>query len=309
MDLNKVSCDVLPSSCDVIPISDYLHDFFKEFIDPEATRMDEALREEMPTTTVKPSNVCRLSKSLMFQEELSEGFCLALRFHNRQYYVHISECKQNLSSNEQIPSRKNVIMDINTWYEFQYKILAFNLKYKSASFVANNIILVLNKNNSDVYIKNLKNYCSIDLNNHQLGRLKELAYNLNVKLIYQMYNERLPIVIKNKCKISKLSIENDAMSKLMLCIEKNIVDILNRIYECHGCIVMHASQSLHACLMFNNLEKFQQLGDMILMLVDLNLVGSMFCNEVANVSEEFLSTINMETIKNGLFKTEIKNEI
>lgn len=46
--------------------------------------------------------------------------------------------------------------------KFQYKIFAFNLKYKSFSFIANNIVLGLN-NNYVMYIKNVKNFSQIEL--------------------------------------------------------------------------------------------------------------------------------------------------
>lgn len=83
--------------------------------------------------------------------------------------------------------KKGIIIDINTWYEFQYKFFAFNLRYKSSSFIASNTILALNYNNSAMHIKNLKNRSRIELNDYQLENLKAKAYDLNKKVIYQMY--------------------------------------------------------------------------------------------------------------------------
>lgn len=91
-------------------------------------------------------------------------------------------------------------------------------------------------------------------------------------------------------------------SKLISCIENNVLTIINRLYECAGCIFRHASQSLHPCFAFNNREKFNELGEALLMLIDFDLVISTFLNEVDCVSEKFLNNIHIETIQNVLFK-------
>lgn len=62
-------------------------------------------------------------------------------------------------------------------------------------------------------------------------------------------------------------------------------------------------QNLHPCFLLNNHEKFGQLEDMVLILVDLDYIVSVFTNELAYISESFLCKINVDTIRNVLFKT------
>lgn len=72
-------------------------------------------------------------------------------------------------TDEEISTKNGIYIigyNIQSWYEFQYKIVAFNMRYKSISFVTN-LILVLNQN-SVMRIKNLKNHSQIHLNEHQL---------------------------------------------------------------------------------------------------------------------------------------------
>lgn len=317
------------SSCDFLSAKDYLNNFFKELefsnIPTLTGNLDESLqkppssishaKDELqcitPPTLIQSVNTIhrtkgRSSKSIVFQKELSDFIFLTLRLHNRQYHVHIREFNRNVFTKEEIPTKNGIIMDINSWYEFQYKIFAFNLRYKSSSFIANNTILVLNYDNSVMRIKNLRNYSSIDLSDFQLEKLKEVAYDLNKNLIHHMYTKQLPYLIKNQCTVAKTPPELELVltSKLFFAIEKNVLTILNRIYECHACIFNQHSKTLHSCFLFNNREKFQQLGDMVLMLVNLDFVVSMFSNEVDYISEHFLCNINVETIKNVLFKTE-----
>lgn len=333
--INSDDASFPDSSCEFMSAKDYLNNFFKELefsnIATQARNLDESLQKPLdsipnvneelqniiPTTTIDPVNVTphnmeiKSHKTFLFQQELSDFIYLALRLHNRQYYVHIREFNRNVFTKEEIPSKNGIHMDINSWYEFQYKIFAFNLRYTSSSFIANNTILVLSYDYTTMRIKNLRNYSHIELNEQQLEKLKEVAYDLNKKLIYDMYNKQLPYLIKNKCAISNIppEKEHDLITKLSLSIEKNLLTILNRIYECNGCIFKQHSQSLHQCFLFNNREKFQQLGDMMLMLVDLDFVSSMFYNEVYCISQHFLCSINVETIKNALFKSELINKI
>lgn len=41
----------------------------------------------------------------------------------------IREVKRNVFTNEEIPSKNRIYMDIQSWYEFQYKMIAFNFRY------------------------------------------------------------------------------------------------------------------------------------------------------------------------------------
>lgn len=64
----------------------------------------------------------------------------------------------------------------------------------------------------------------------------------------------------------------------------------------------HESQSLHSCYTFSNGENFNQLGDMMLMLVNFEYVVSIFLNGVDHVSENFLCNINVHTIRNEMIR-------
>lgn len=63
----------------------------------------------------------------MLQKE--HGYCMfsTLKLHNRQHYVHIREFKQNAFNSEESSEKNGIVMAINTWYEFEYKIFTFNL--------------------------------------------------------------------------------------------------------------------------------------------------------------------------------------
>lgn len=58
-----------------------------------------------------------------------------------------------------------------------WNLIAFNLKYKSSSFIANNAVLELNFNNSAMQIKNIWNYSHFDLNYYQFEKKKEKDYD------------------------------------------------------------------------------------------------------------------------------------
>lgn len=250
------------------------------------------------------NNIPKNKSHNLIEIKLSDYISLILKEHNRQFYVYIREFNRNVFTNEEIFTKHRIYMDIHSWYEFQYKLFTFNLKYKSSSFIANNTVLVMNIDNSVMRIKNLKNYSHFDLNENHLEILKDKTYEFNKKLLQHMYTNCLKRLIKQKCRLGYISpeIESALFSKLIMCIENNVLTILNQIYECIGCIFAHESRSLHTCFTFNNREKFNQLGDMILMLVNFEHVVSEFSKAVECISENFLCTIHVENIRNVLFK-------
>lgn len=309
-----------PDSChESTSATEYLNTFFQGFNTSETSTTPSSpskklkvSNEEVPSPTSKfetsilpPVNSVKTRNLKVFHQELGDCFYLTLKLNLRQYFVHIREFKPDMFSDEDIPTKNGVCMDIQSWYEFQSKIVAFNMRYKSSSFVANNTILVLNQN-SFMQIKNLKNYSHIILNEHQLLKLKENMFRLNNALLHHMYTKQIPSLIKQKCAVRKLPAESESHlhSKLITCIENNMVTLLNRLYECSGCALRHASESLHVCCVFNNREKFNQLGEALLMLIDFDFVISTFLNGVDCVSEKFLFNIHVETIQNVLFKTD-----
>lgn len=118
--------------------------------------------------------------------------------------------------------------------------------------------------------------------------------------MHHMDTKHLSHFIKHKCTLGNLLPENElmtmTMSKLISSIEENLLTILNRIHDCSGCILNQCSQWLHSCFMFNNREIFQQLGDMFLMLANVDFLISIFFNRVDCTCEHILCNINIETI-------------
>lgn len=93
----------------------------------------------------------------VIEMKLSDFIYLILKQHNKNFYVYIREFKRNVLTNEEMSTKNRIFMDItNLWYEFHYKLFAFNFKYKSSSFIANSTVLVMNANDSVMQIKNLK---------------------------------------------------------------------------------------------------------------------------------------------------------
>lgn len=119
-----------------------------------------------------------------------------------------------------------------------------------------------------------------------------------------MYANYLPPLSKQKFTLDYLPTENvfALFLKLITCVENNVLTILNKIYECTGYLFGHECQSLYSCFVFNNREKLNQLRDKILMLVNFQYVVSMFLSGVERVNENIFCSINVETIRNVLFK-------
>lgn len=254
------------------------------------------------STPVVKKNGCYIA---VFQQQLGKSLFLTLKLRNNKYNVHICEIKHDTISANKTSSKKGIYIDMQSWYEFQYKMFSFNMTYKSASFVANNTILVLNMNNSIMQIKHLKYYCHVDLNAEQLGSLKKMIPKLNKELLNHMYGKHLPCLIKRKCAVKEMTQEEslEVLKILCNCIEENLVSILHRIYECYACISgENCTKSLHPCSTLNNREKCEQLGINILLLVNLDFVLNTFINRMDCISDLFLSNLNVENIYSTLFK-------
>lgn len=241
--------------------------------------------------------------NVVYQQDLGNSLFLSLKLRNNAYNVHICEIMH--SDNESI-SKKGLYINTKSWYEFQYKIFAFNLRFQSSSFVSNNTILALNMNNAIMHMKHLKNYSHIDLSEKQLECLKKVIHTVNKELLSHMYGKHLPYLIKRNCIVKEMTQEETLviLKTLYNCIEENLVTILNRIYECYACISgENCAKSLHPCTVLNNREKCQQLGINILMLVNLDFVLNTFTNRIEYISELFLNNLNVENIFNTIFKT------
>lgn len=135
--------------------------------------------------------------------------------------------------------------------------------------------------------------------------MKLNIFRLNSALLHHMYIKQISFLIKQKCAVTKLSAENESLlhSKLITCLENNVMTLLSRLYECSGCVFRHATQSLYSCCAFNNRGTFNQLGEALSMLIYFDFVISTFLNRVDCVSEKFLFNIHVETIQKVLFKT------
>lgn len=73
------------------------------------------------------SNMKDEKSSNIYREELGNHIFLSLHLQNYEYFIYLREF-----SNEGIPAENVIYIDIPTWYEFQYKVLAFNLRYISS---------------------------------------------------------------------------------------------------------------------------------------------------------------------------------
>ena len=280
-----------------------LNEFFINWTLPTVNSAP-SVEEVQPAITSSPK--CKVRKNsdfnALFQQDLGSGMFLSLRLRKKIYSVYINEINHDVA-NVKEASSKRLIMDLNSWYEFQYKVIAFNLKYKNSSFVANNTIIVLNVDNYIMRIKHLNNFFHVDLNDEQLQSLKNTTAELNKVLLEHMYGKHIPDLIKRKCPTKHMIQEETQIRTLFKCVEENLVTIISKRYECIGCISGESyPKNLHMCTALSNREKYEQLGVNILMLVNIDFIVNTFINRIYCISESFLSDITLEDIYNVLFK-------
>lgn len=128
----------------------------------------------------------------------------------------------------------------------------------------------------------------------------------NKCIIEYLLTKRLPYFIQ--CKGRLLAIlsseeEDILMVRLVHSLENDLCRIFRDIYNCNVCIIEHPSQRQHPCIMETNLEKFQSLGDNVLLMVDIEALATSFVNSNDFVSERFLKNISVKGTKDVLLKS------
>ena len=244
------------------------------------------------------------SDTIIWKKELNDLLFLSIEIYDSLIKVCFRQFKRDTDNNIK-PTTYGITMDIYTWYDFYKKLFQFNLIYSTASYVANNNILVLNSN-SEMQIQDLHMYAlqNIKLSEYQLGLLKEIVPELNESLINFLFMDYLPYIIREEHRFVLKSYKSEhlMMAHLITSIEHDLKNVFKKTFECNGCKIHHINPLNHDCITFTNFEKYQELGHDLLMLVNVDTVISHFLNDIDFVTEDFLYNINVEVIKNILFK-------
>ncbi|GFU52145.1 hypothetical protein TNCV_774871 [Trichonephila clavipes] len=243
-----------------------------------------------------PENEC------VFRNDLNNCVYLRCELYKGIFKIHIR--KFLIIESGVKPTFNEVAMDLHSWFDFFRKIINFNLLYSSSSFVANNTILVTNTN-SQMTVKNLQTNAWIALDDDQLNNLKHCAHDLNEELIDYLYSNYLPkVILKNYTpNCEKINDELSLMKSLIVSIEESVVSVFPKIFECDGCIINHGGQLRHSCITFTNFEKFCNVSDLILILVNINDIVKDFLHREKCISKRFLENIDVKFIRNVLFQT------
>ncbi|GFS76304.1 hypothetical protein TNCV_4668281 [Trichonephila clavipes] len=238
----------------------------------------------------------------VFRNDLNNCVYLRCELYKGIFKIHIR--KFLIIESDVKPTFNGVAMDLHSWFDFFRKIFNFNLLYSSSSFVANNNILVTNTN-SQMTVKNLQTNAWIALDDDQLNNLKHCAHDLNEELIDYLYSNYLPkVILKNYTpNCEKINDELSLMKSLIVSIEERVVSVFPKIFECDGCIINHGGQLRHSCIRFTNFEKFCNVSDLILILVNINDIVKDFLHREKCISKRFLENIDVKFIRNVLFQT------
>ncbi|GFU47524.1 hypothetical protein TNCV_2000271 [Trichonephila clavipes] len=231
-----------------------------------------------------------LNNCVYLRCELYKGI---FKIHIRKFLIIESDVKSTFNG---------VAMDLHSWFDFFRKIFNFNLLYSSSSFVANNILVT--NTNSQMTVKNLQTNSWIALDDDQLNNLKHCAHDLNEELIDYLYSNYLPkVILKNYTpNCEKINDELSLMKSLIVSIEESVVSVFPKIFECDGCIINHGGQLRHSCITFTNFEKFCNVSDLILILVNINDIVKDFLHREKCISKRFLENIDVKFIRNVLFQ-------
>ncbi|GFT35248.1 hypothetical protein TNCV_1096081 [Trichonephila clavipes] len=238
----------------------------------------------------------------VFRNDLNNCVYLRCELYKGIFKIHIR--KFLIIESDVKPTFNGVAMDLHSWFDFFRKIFNFNLLYSSSSFVANNNIIVTNAN-SQMIVKNLQTNAWIALDDDQLNNLKHCAHDLKEELINYLYSNCLPkVILKNYTpNCEKINDELSLMKSLIVSIEESVVSVFSKIFECDGCIINHGGQLRHSCITFINFEKFCNVSDLILILVNINDIVKDFLHREKCISKRFLENIDVKFIRNVLFQT------
>ncbi|GFR25239.1 hypothetical protein TNCT_230691 [Trichonephila clavata] len=241
-------------------------------------------------------NVC------VFRNDLNHCVYLRCELYKGIFKIHIR--KFLIIESNVKPTFNGVAMDLYSWFDFFRKIFNFNLLYSSSSFVANNNILVTNMN-SEMIVRNLQTNTWIALDDDQLSNLKHCAHDLNEELIDYLYSNYLPKVIQMNYTQNCVKVDDELflMKSLIVSIEESVVSVFHKIFECDGCIINHGGQLKHSCITFTNFEKFCNVSDLILILVNIHDIVKDFLHREKCISKRFLENIDVKFIRNVLFQT------
>ncbi|GFT86542.1 hypothetical protein NPIL_458281 [Nephila pilipes] len=283
-----------------------LDDFFTS-LNPENIDSPTSVICDLNTKSPQLTDGSLIIKSLqenvcVFRKDLNHCVYLRCELYKGFFKIHIR--KFLISESSVKPTLNGVAMDLHSWFDFFQKVFNFNLLYSSSSFVANNNILVTNTN-SQMIVKNLQTNAWIALDDDQLNNLKLGAHDLNEELIDYLYSNYLPKVIQMNYSPNCVKIDDELslMKSLIISIEESVASVFPKIFECNGCIINHGSQLQHPCITFTNFEKFCNVSDLILILVNIHDIVKDFLRREKCISKRFLENIDVKFIRNILFET------
>lgn len=274
--------------------------FIDSTLDNFFTNIPESWLTSVSADTMHPSS----KSETVSKMDIGDNVFLTCELFKDKLSVHIRQFCVN-EKKELFPSKEGITMDLTTWYEFQNKLFSFNLYYSSSSFVSNNCVLVLNVD-SNVQMSNLNTHKLFKLNCQQFNNLKDNIHSFNNKVIEYMLTTRFAYFVERERRLlAILSPEEEdiLISRYIQCIEAEISLLLNKVFICNGCIIDHPSQLQHPCLVMSNSQKYEIVGDEMLLLLDMYKIVHRFIESVDFISENFVKNIPTNIIKDVLFKT------
>lgn len=263
--------------------------------------------ECLPTNSPKTMDVVNessLPNQHICRKELGGEIYLTCELFRGHVKIHIRKFVQESKFHPFIATKTGLCLTLKTWYRMYQKIQNFNLIYTSSSFVANNSLLVLNQD-GEMILQDMKSMQRIALDYFQLQRLKEISHEFNDLVLTFLFENYLPELIALKLPPSENCQEENVVldSRIISIIENNLSQIFRKEFECQGCISDCGGQLRHECMTLRELEKYQRLGEFILILVDFNEIVDIFVRDTKTVSASFLNNFNVKIISDVPYKT------
>lgn len=236
-------------------------------------------------------------------KELGNSVYLTCELFRSSILVHIRKFVRSSEIQPLAPTKIGVCMDLKSWYHFFQKIHGFNLVYTASSFIANNGILVLSKDGL-AEISNIQKGSHIVLCEEQLDNLISHIESFNETVLTFLYENHLSDIIANKVLPTKACDDfSECELSLISVMEKNLQTVFKSEFQCQGCIQNCSGQMRHTCMIATDLEKFVNLGEYCLLMLDFGNVAEMFVNQTQTISTNFLTNLNFNVLKGVLFKT------
>lgn len=180
--------------------------------------------------------------------------------------VHITKYFEG-AFGEIFPTEESVTLSCETFDSFQNQMKNFHFYSKKDSFVSNNEILTLYKDERSCVLQelikssnsdySLKPKC-VHLSKEQFLNLKNICDEINDNLIQTKLLKVIPICVLNRakdCEHSHLDIE---VSKIHFfsCFIRELKESVRREFDCNSCTMGYSYENFHECRKYSICQQF-----------------------------------------------------